>query len=73
MTKARPLFSAFGIEIEYMIVDRETLAVRPIADKLLAAAAIFPGPLSRAAEVAALPEPIRVLAPMSVRGINYYP
>lgn len=40
---------------------------------LLAAAAIFPGPLSRAAEVAALPEPIRALAPMSVRGINCYP
>lgn len=28
---------AFGIELEYMIVDRATLAVRPIADKLLAA------------------------------------
>ena len=42
MSKARHLFSAFGIEIEYMIVDRETLAVRPIADKLLAAAAGVP-------------------------------
>jgi gamma-glutamyl:cysteine ligase YbdK (ATP-grasp superfamily) len=39
MSRARPLFSAFGIEIEYMIVDRETLAVLPVADKLLAAAA----------------------------------
>ncbi|MFP5257516.1 MAG: glutamate-cysteine ligase family protein [Acidobacteriota bacterium] len=39
MIKARPLFSAFGIEIEYMIVDRETLAVKPVADALLAAAA----------------------------------
>ncbi|MHC1789289.1 carboxylate-amine ligase [Solidesulfovibrio sp.] len=39
MTKARPLFSAFGIEIEYMIVDRETLAVKPVADALLAMAA----------------------------------
>ncbi|OLN29248.1 hypothetical protein DVDV_1246 [Desulfovibrio sp. DV] len=39
MTKARPLFSAFGIEIEYMIVDRETLDVKPVADALLAAAA----------------------------------
>ncbi len=28
-------FSAFGIELEYMIVDRQTLAVRPIADRLL--------------------------------------
>jgi carboxylate-amine ligase len=29
------LFEGFGIEIEYMIVDRETLSVRPIADELL--------------------------------------
>ncbi|MFU2207383.1 carboxylate-amine ligase [Solidesulfovibrio sp. C21] len=39
MSRAKPLFSAYGIEIEYMIVDRETLAVLPVADKLLAAAA----------------------------------
>ena len=32
------LFEVFGIELEYMIVDRETLAVRPIADRLLRAA-----------------------------------
>lgn len=32
------LFAGFGIEMEYMIVDRETLAVRPIADQLLRAA-----------------------------------
>jgi hypothetical protein len=29
------LFQGFGIEIEYMIVDAETLSVRPIADELL--------------------------------------
>ncbi|MBL0927913.1 MAG: glutamate--cysteine ligase [Phycisphaerales bacterium] len=29
------LFEVFGVEIEYMIVDRETLSVRPIADQLL--------------------------------------
>lgn len=29
------LYSRFGIEIEYMIVDRESLVVRPIADQLL--------------------------------------
>jgi len=29
------LFSATGIELEYMIVDRESLAVRPFADRLL--------------------------------------
>lgn len=34
MTAIR-LFEAFGVELEYMIVDRETLAVRPLADRLL--------------------------------------
>lgn len=28
-------FSGYGIELEYMIVDRRTLSVRPIADQLL--------------------------------------
>lgn len=34
---AQPLhaFSACGVELEYMIVDRQTLSVRPIADALL--------------------------------------
>jgi gamma-glutamyl:cysteine ligase YbdK (ATP-grasp superfamily) len=32
---ALPLFSAFGIELEYMIVDASTLGVRPIADEVL--------------------------------------
>lgn len=31
----RRLFSAFGIELEYMIVDSKRLNVRPIADRLL--------------------------------------
>lgn len=35
---ALPVFSACGIELEYMIVDRGTLDVRPIADELLRAA-----------------------------------
>ncbi len=30
------LFAAFGIELEYMLVDQETLDVRPIADEVLA-------------------------------------
>jgi gamma-glutamyl:cysteine ligase YbdK (ATP-grasp superfamily) len=34
-----PAFSGYGIELEYMIVDRHTLAVMPIADTLLHAAA----------------------------------
>lgn len=33
------LFEATGIEIEYMIVDRDSLAVRPIADELIKAEA----------------------------------
>lgn len=33
------LFDGFGIELEYAIVDRDTLDVRPIADRLLEAAA----------------------------------
>jgi len=34
---ARPyhLFDVFGIEVEYMIVDRGTLAVRPLTDVLI--------------------------------------
>jgi gamma-glutamyl:cysteine ligase YbdK (ATP-grasp superfamily) len=31
------LWEGYGIELEYMIVDRETLAVRPISDQLLKA------------------------------------
>ena len=30
------LFDAFGIEMEYMLVDRDTLNVRPVADTVLA-------------------------------------
>ncbi len=29
------LFQAFGVELEYMIVDRDTLQIRPITDELL--------------------------------------
>jgi len=36
------LFEAFGVEIEYMIVDAATLDVRPIADRLLRAVAAMP-------------------------------
>jgi glutamate---cysteine ligase / carboxylate-amine ligase len=42
MKPAKPvyhLFSRFGIEIEYMIVDRSSLSVKPIADRLIHAAA----------------------------------
>jgi glutamate---cysteine ligase / carboxylate-amine ligase len=33
-TAKLPLFSAYGVEIEYMIVDRTALNVLPIADQL---------------------------------------
>ncbi|MCE7913391.1 MAG: glutamate--cysteine ligase [Nitrosomonas sp. PRO4] len=35
MKPAIPAFSGFGIELEYMIVDRDTLSVLPVADRLL--------------------------------------
>ncbi len=37
MTPQPPLhlFAAYGVELEYMIVDRETLSVAPLADRLL--------------------------------------
>ncbi len=34
-TRTLNLFEAFGIEVEYMVVDRETLAVRPIVMDLI--------------------------------------
>jgi carboxylate-amine ligase len=33
--KTPHIFEGFGIELEYMIVDRQTMNVRPIADKVL--------------------------------------
>lgn len=38
MPDALHAFAGYGIELEYMIVDRETLAVMPVADTLLRAA-----------------------------------
>lgn len=35
------LFEVFGIELEYMLVDHQTLSVKPIADQVLAAMAGF--------------------------------
>ncbi|MGE5469509.1 MAG: glutamate-cysteine ligase family protein [Bacteroidota bacterium] len=35
MSQARSVFSAYGVEIEYMIVDAERLDVRPFSDRLL--------------------------------------
>ncbi|MGA6992887.1 MAG: glutamate-cysteine ligase family protein [Candidatus Deferrimicrobiaceae bacterium] len=33
--KPRPLFEGLGVELEYMIVDRDTLSVLPVTDELL--------------------------------------
>lgn len=70
MSLARPLFSAFGIEIEYMIVDRETLSVLPVADKVLAAAAgkedaadVDMGPISWSNELVAHVLELKVSSP----------
>lgn len=35
MSQRLHLFDAYGIELEYMIVDKSTLAVKPISDELL--------------------------------------
>jgi gamma-glutamyl:cysteine ligase YbdK (ATP-grasp superfamily) len=35
MPSDNSLFSRFGVELEYMIVDRDTLDVRPLADRLI--------------------------------------
>jgi carboxylate-amine ligase len=35
MPKRIHLFQAYGVELEYMIVDRDTLRVQPIADRVL--------------------------------------
>ena len=54
-----PAFAAFGIELEYMIVARDTLDVRPIADRLLTllagrpVAAVDRGPLGWSNELVA--------------------
>jgi carboxylate-amine ligase len=37
------LFERFGVELEYMVVDRDSLAVKPVVDRLLQAAAKLPG------------------------------
>lgn len=35
MSRPLHLFEAYGIELEYMIVDKDTLEVKPVADQLL--------------------------------------
>jgi carboxylate-amine ligase len=39
MAKGLSLFEAFGVELEYMIVDRQSLDVRPLTDQVLRAVA----------------------------------
>lgn len=58
MTPPLGLFEGYGIELEYMLVRRDTLDVLPVADRLLAAAAGRPtgdyesGPLAWSNELA---------------------
>lgn len=35
MKKCLPLFSAYGVELEYMIVNRDNLSIAPISDQLI--------------------------------------
>lgn len=35
MKKKLPLFSAYGVELEYMIVDKDQLSIMPISDRLI--------------------------------------
>lgn len=73
------LFERFGVELEYMIVDRETLAVRPIADRLLAAVSpsgepeseVELGPISWSNELAAHVIELKTTAPVpSLSGLS---
>lgn len=66
-----PLFSGFGVELEYMIVDAETLSVRPVADELLFSAAGGPsgdverGEISWSNELVAHVVELKVSEPVS--------
>ncbi|TWT94002.1 glutamate-cysteine ligase family protein [Stieleria varia] len=75
------LFDAFGVELEYMIVDRQTLDVRSVADEVLCAMAGTPtsdverGPITWSNELAAhvielkttMPEPDLATLPQLFR------
>jgi len=62
---ARPAFTAYGIELEYAIVDRSTLDVRPYADKLIEAMRSREGTLGWCNELVAHVVEIRNVAPDS--------
>lgn len=71
------LFEGFGIELEYMIVDRESLSVRPIADELLDAVAgenameVDRGPLCWSNELALHLVELKTNGPVeSLRGLD---
>lgn len=59
MPESLHLFEGYGIELEYMLVDRETLAVAPLCDRILAAEAgctvteLERGPIAWSNELAA--------------------
>ena len=64
------LFDAFGVELEYMIVDAETLDVRPIADELFRSVAgeyvsdVERGPITWSNELVAHVVELKTTAPV---------
>lgn len=56
------LFQAFGIELEYMVVDRATLAVQPIVDALLRQVATWPGVVVESESVPGQPDEVTLPA-----------
>jgi hypothetical protein len=59
------LFQAFGVELEYMVVDRDSLAVRPVVDALLRDLASLPGAAVESAESEGWPDEVS-LGPVTV-------
>jgi carboxylate-amine ligase len=68
------LFDAFGIELEYMIVDAETLDVRPIADELFRSVAgeyvsdVERGPITWSNELVAHVVELKTTSPVPTLG-----
>lgn len=71
MSETRPLglFAAYGVELEYMVVDRQSLAVRPVVDELFRAVAgettsdVERGPITWSNELAAHVVELKTTAP----------
>ena len=69
------LFEAFGVELEYMIVDRASLSVRPIADRLLTedgqvVSEVEHGPISWSNELVSHVVELKTTAPAPMEGLE---